>query len=433
MTPSVEAHEQAPVLLRPKSDPDPTPSHPNRLARTNVLRGCDALSTAVITYALPLLVLTSTGSTLLTGLVFAAEWIPRLGALASGGTLVDRYGAARVFRTANAARTLLTALAVPALAALPPEGWTAVTTVLLLGASCGGLAELSFLGIETTSADLSRRAGPQAHRVQTWQMGIEQGAMLIGPLLGGLLLLIGGPAMLAAVTALSLAAALIRPAHTPRPAPAENTPTAGLRTGWRTLRTLPALGCLVAALAASNLATGLLQASAPITVTHTFAHSTATVGAIWSAAGAATLAATALCRPLIDRFGLWPIGATAAGIASAACLAAALAPTLPLYTALVALLMGAEGVMAVVLRTMRTHLIPPHAFGSTLAVTVLLVLAPMPAAGLLVAAAPARLLPALLAGCALLQAAALTWCFAGLRHHTASRPTTRPHAPADVS
>ncbi|MFJ2627692.1 MFS transporter [Streptomyces sp. NPDC087532] len=402
------------------------------LARSNVMRACDALSTAVTTYALPLLILTMTGSTLLTGLAFAAEWIPRLASIARGGTLVDRHGATRVFRAANAMRTVLTALAIPVLVALPTTGAAVIATVLALGAACGALAEVSFLGAETTGADLTRRAGTQAHRIQTWQLAIDQGAMLIGPLLGGLLLIAGGWAMLAVVTALSLAAVVLRPAPAPGvPGTSPDARPAGLRTGWRTLRSLPALTCLVTGLAASNLATGLLQASAPITVTHTFAHSTATVGAIWSAAGLATLAATTVCRRLIDRFGLWPIGATAAALASAACLAAALAPTLPVYTALVALLMAAEGVMAVVLRTMRAQLIPPHAFGSTLAVTVLLVLAPMPAAGLLVAAVPISLLPALLAGCALMQAAALAWCFTGLRRSPAARPVpTSPPAAA---
>ncbi|MFB7836129.1 MFS transporter [Streptomyces sp. NPDC056056] len=400
-----------------------TPSPPS-LARANVVRGGDALATVILTYALPLLVLTSTGSTMLTGLVFAAEWIPRLGALAGGGALVDRYGAARVFRTANAGRTLLTALAIPTLSTLPPDSATTIAAVVLLGAACGGLAELSFLSAETTGADLSRRAGPHAHRIQAWQLGIDQGATLAGPLLGGLLLLVGGGTMLAAVGALSATAMLVHPAPVSRPDTAATAATAGLRTGWRTLRTLPALGVLVAGLAASNFASGLLQASAPITVTHTFARHPATLGVIWSAAAAAMLAATALCRRFIDRFGLWPVGATAAALASAACLAAALAPALPLYTVLVALLMAAEGVMGVVLRTMRAHLIPAHAFGSTLSVTVLLIVAPMPAAGLLVAAVPTQMLPALVACCALLQAAALAWCFACLRHHTVSAPRT---------
>ncbi|MFH8257829.1 MFS transporter [Streptomyces roseolus] len=426
MTPSAAASEEATAPLRPTSTTAVLTPSPPSLARANVLRGGDALATVILTYALPLLVLTSTGSTMLTGLVFAAEWMPRLGALAGGGALVDRYGAARVFRTANAGRTLLTALAIPALSILAPDSATAIAVVVLLGAACGGLAELSFLSAETTGAELSRRAGPQAHRIQAWQMGIDQGAMLVGPLLGGLLLLVGGGTMLAAVAALSATAMLVHPAPAFRPDPAATVATAGLRTGWRTLRTLPALGVLVAGLAASNFASGLLQASAPITVTHTFDRHPATVGVIWSAAAAAMLAATALCRRLIDRFGLWPIGATAAALASAACLAAALAPTLPLYTVLVALLMAAEGVMGVVLRTMRAHLIPTHAFGSTLSVTVLLIMAPMPAAGLLVAAAPARLLPALVACCALLQAAALAWCFAGLRRHTVSAPHTPP-------
>ncbi|MFE0773321.1 MFS transporter [Streptomyces sp. NPDC058861] len=427
MVPSAAAPEEATPLRRPISPPALfTPS----LARANVVRGGDALATVILTYALPLLVLTSTGSTTLTGLAFAAEWVSRLGALAGAGVLVDRYGAARLFRTANAGRTLLTALAIPALGTLAPGSATAITAVVLLGAGCGGLAEWSFVSAETTGADLSRRAGSRAHRIQAWQMGIDQGAMLAGPLLGGLLLLAGAGAMLAAVAALSATALLLHPAPAPRPEPATtvtaSVATAGLRTGWRTLKALPGLGVLVAGLAASYFASGLLQASAPITVTHTFDRHPAAVGVIWSAAAAAMLAATALCRRLIDRFGLWPVGATAAALASAACLAAALAPTLSLYTALIALLMAAQGVLGVVLRTVRARLIPVHAFGSTLSVTVLLIVAPMPAAGLLVAAVPVRLLPALAACCALVQAAALAWCFTGLRRH----PVSVPPAPA---
>ncbi|MFD7866965.1 MFS transporter [Streptomyces sp. NPDC059783] len=424
MAPLAAAPEEAIAPVRPTSASAVLTTSSPSLARANVLRGGDALATMILTYALPLLVLTSTGSTMLTGLVFAAEWMPRLGALAGGGALVDRYGAARLFRTANAARALLTVLAIPVLSTHSPHSATAIGAVVVLGAACGGLAELSFLSAETTGAGLSLRAGPQAHRIQAWQIGIDQGAMLVGPLLGGLLLLAGGRTMLTAVAALSVTAMLVHPAPAFRPGPAATATTAGLRTGWRTLRTLPALGVLVAGLAASNFASGLLQASAPITVTHTFDRHPATVGVIWSAAAAAMLAATALCRRLIDRFGLWPIGATAAAFASVACMAAALAPALPLYTVLVALLMAAEGVMGVVLRTMRVHLIPAHAFGSTLSVTVLLVVAPMPAAGLLVAAVPAPLLPGLVACCALLQATALALCFVGLRHHMVSAPRT---------
>ncbi|MFE8940957.1 MFS transporter [Streptomyces sp. NPDC007872] len=430
MVPSAAAPQEATTLPRPTSPPA---SFTPTLARANVLRGGDALATVILTYALPLLVLTSTGSTTLTGLAFAAEWVLRLGALAGAGALADRYGAARLFRTANACRTLLTALAIPALITLPLGSAVAVTAVVLLGAACGGLAEWSFVSAETTGANLSRRAGSYAHRVQAWQMGIDQGAMLTGPLLGGLLLLAGAGAMLAAVAALSATALLVHPAPAPRPEPATTAATAGLRTGWRTLKALPGLGVLVAGLAASYFASGLLQASAPITVTHTFDRPPAAVGVIWSAAAAAMLAATALCRLLIDRFGLWPIGATAAALASAACLAAALAPTLPLYTAFTALLMAAQGVLGVVLRTIRARLIPAHVFAPTLSLTVLLTVAPMPAAGLLVAAVPAPLLPVLTVCCALVQTTALAWCFTSLRRHTASTSPGEARPPMTAS
>lgn len=52
--------------------------------------------------------------------------------------------------------------------------------------------------------------------------------------------------------------------------------------------------------------------------------------------------------------------------------------------------------MTVVLRTLRTSLIPRAAFGSTLTATIIVMLMPLPVAGALVASAPAGGLPRLL-------------------------------------
>lgn len=98
--------------------------------------------------------------------------------------------------------------------------------------------------------------------------------------------------------------------------------SSGLRTGWRTIRSLPALGWLVTGLTLSNLATGLLQAAGPVIVVQHFGQSTTAVGLVWSAAAAATLLSVAICRFALDRLGLWPVGAVCAALASLACLAA---------------------------------------------------------------------------------------------------------------
>lgn len=398
------------------------------LPRVYLMRMVDALASATATYAIPLLVLVTTGSTALTGIAFLLEWLPRLTAITIAGSLVDQWGAGRIFKLANLVRTAVVALVGVLLSAMPGSGPTTVCVVLAFGAVAGLLAETSFVAVEVLGTQEGRAPGRAAHRVQSVQTGIDQGAQLVGPLLGGLLLLAGPVVLLSVVALLTVTAVVATSGPDSVTAP---RPVAGsLRGGWATVRRTGALLWLVGGLAASNLATGVLQAAAPITVVTHFQHSTAVVGAVWSAAAVASLIAVWASRRAIDRCGIWPTGAVAAAVATAACLASALAPTLPAYTVAVALVMAGEGVLTVVLRTMRARLIPVDAFGSTLAVTIVLVLVPLPVAGALVATVPATGLPHLLLGCALLQCLALAACFTGLRRHRSDGEPSAPHRPA---
>ncbi|MGW3197184.1 MFS transporter [Streptomyces sp. NPDC001118] len=411
------------------------------------MRASDALATQIATYAIPLLILVTTGSTALTGAAFLLEWLPRLTAFSIGGPLVDRFRPDRVFRTAALARTLLCAAAAAALAVLPAAGTASTIVVMTIGAAGGLLSQASFVAVETLSAHASRRAGVRAHRVQSVQIGIDQSALLAGPLLGSLLLAAGPTLMLTVVAILSATAAV---STTTVPATATGVTATGvravvssLRTGWRTVRGIPALAWLVTGLFASNLALAVTQASAPITVMTGYGHSSIPVGAVWSAAGLVSLVAVAVCRRVIDRHGLWPVGAAGAATACAACLATALAPNLGVYAVTIGVLMASEGALTVVLRTLRARLIPAEVFGSTLSVTIVLIVVPMPVAGALVAVLPASALPALLLVCAVLQGLAMAFAFRGLWHHRASyapRPAatdpasdgTPAQAPADV-
>ncbi|MEU2131798.1 MFS transporter [Streptomyces sp. NPDC018352] len=386
----------------------------------------DAGGSAMTTYGIPLLVLATTRSAALTGLAFALEWIPRLGAFAVAGAMVDRYGATRVFRLASAARAAVVLVAALVLAQLSGGGPSTTITVMLLAAGTGVLTEFSYIAAETVGGVASREAGERAHRVQAVLLGIDQVATLAGPALAGLLLQwAGATAMLVTIAAFSLlAAAFTSRRHDKGHAAVAEPVLQGLRTGWSTLRSLPALGWLVTGLAVSNLATGLLQAAAPVIVVQQMGRSTADVGLIWSVAAVASLVAVAACRGAIDRWDLWPVGALCATIAASACLAVSLTHTYHAYLVLIAVLMAGEGGMTVVLRTLRSHLVPKAAFGSTLGLTVLLLLAPFPVAGLLVAAAPPALLGHVITACAVLQALGLGLAFKRLRTDPALR--TRP-------
>ncbi|MFD3522284.1 MFS transporter [Streptomyces sp. NPDC058653] len=387
-------------------------------------RAADAGAFSLATYGIPMLVLATTGSAVWTGLAFAMEWIPRLAVVTFAGTLVDRHGPARVFRLA----CILRALVVLAVAVVLPvqSGGTEVTAMVLAAAS-GGLNQFSYVAAETTGADVSRRAGSRAHRVQSVLLGVDQTALLAGPALAGLLVQwTGSTGLLTMCATFSLLAAVLTPRQlAPRKtsSPADAVPAPGLRTGWTVLRRRPALAWLVGGLAVSNLSVGVLQAATPVIVVRQLGYSTGSVGLIWSAAAVASLLVVAACRAAISRWGLWPVGAVSATVAAGACLAVAQATTYSAYLVLVAVLMAGEGGLTMVLRTLRSHLIPAQVFGATLALTILLLLAPFPLAGLLVAAVPPDRLGHALGVCAVVQALALTVTFARVRTLPGLRPT----------
>ncbi|MFD4476466.1 MFS transporter [Streptomyces sp. NPDC058471] len=378
-------------------------------------RSMDAGAFAMTTYGIPLLVLATTNSASLTGLAFALEWVPRLGAFAVAGATVDRHGTTRVLRTASALRA---AVVVAAALALPQlqAGLPTTVAVMLLAASTGVLTEFSYIAAETAGGVASRQAGERAHRVQSVLLGIDQVGTLAGPAVAGLLLERAGAAgMLVTIAVFSLLACALAPRQYATRTEVPEPVLAGLRTGWTTLRSLPALGWLVCGLTVSNLAIGLLQAAAPVIVVKEFGYSSADVGLIWSVAAVASLITVALCRRAIDRWGLWPVGALSAIVAACGCLAVSLTHTYTAYLVLIAVLMAGEGGMTVVLRTLRSHLIPQQVFGATLSLTILLLLIPFPLAGVLVATVPPALLGHVITACAALQALGLSLAFVRLR------------------
>ncbi|WTV95405.1 MFS transporter [Streptomyces jietaisiensis] len=385
---------------------------PGALGSMYVVRAFDAVANAVVAYGVPLLVLLTTGSPALTGVAFAVEWAPRLVAFGVAGALADRFGPSRVLREANLVRAVFVSLAALVLWAVG-EGTAALAAVMMLGAVSGFLAEISFVAVETLGSNAAHRSGDRGHQVQAALTGIDQGAALAGPLLGALALLVGPLLLLAGVAALALAAAVFTRAQTV-PAP-HVVGQANFVTGWRTLRGIPVLLWLVAGLAASNLATGVVQAGAPVMVIGHFRHSSTQVGLLWSGAAVASLIAVWCAQRAVSRWGIWPVGAVSAAVCTLASLSVAVASGFAAYAVTVAVLMAADGGQTVILRTLRARLIPPSGFASTLSVTIVLLLFPYPLAGLVVGGVPADHLGEVMAGCALLQGLVLACAFFRLR------------------
>ncbi len=119
-------------------------------------RSMDAGAFAMTTYGIPLLVLATTHSAALTGVAFALEWVPRLGAFAVAGAMVDRHGTTRVLRLASALRATVVVAAALALPQMD-AGLPTTVTVMLLAALTGVLTEFSYIAAETAGASPAAR------------------------------------------------------------------------------------------------------------------------------------------------------------------------------------------------------------------------------------------------------------------------------------
>ncbi|MFD1662829.1 hypothetical protein ACFSL4_32845 [Streptomyces caeni] len=98
----------------------------------------------------------------------------------------------------------------------------------------------------------------------------------------------------------------------------------------------------------------------------------------------------------------------------------------PAYTVLVALFTDGDGGLTIALRTVRSPVIPPAAFGTPLSLTLLLLLPPFPLAGFVIAVTPAPYPAAAIGGCAVLQTLALVVTFVRLRSAPVLRGTVDP-------
>jgi len=286
--------------------------------------------------ALPWLVLSTRGGTVLLGTVLACYGIPRTVLIPVGGMLADRASPRMVMLGADAARCCLVAVMV--LLALRH-----VTTLALLGPVAAGLGAGAGLFIPASFSIMPSLLDPA--RLQAGnalnEAAVQLGS-LTGPALGGILVASAGSAPAFAVDAATfgvsaLTLALIR-ATTSRPAPAggagadlPSAPEAGEGTApapavpdagtvWQLLRQERLLKLILAVSVAANFTFGgTFEVALPALAHARFG--AAGYGALIACFGAGavtgTLAAarkTALGRPAVVAFAAFLIESAAAGL-----------------------------------------------------------------------------------------------------------------------
>jgi MFS family permease len=272
------------------------------------LLGCHALASVGMSLPWPLLLVlvwTTTGEDphgdLLLGLTAAARMLPYVALSWATGPLADRFRRDRLLRVTLAARAVL----LVAVAVAVGQGWLLAAVLAATAAVAAGTPAYPAL-----TAAMPTAAGPAGRRATNLLVTVEVGSFVVGPALGGLLL-VGPPRwvlpwvgvlLTALAGALVVGVALPRPArHGVRAAGADGpAPAAGRLAA---LRASPAATRAVGVVALLNgVVAVLVVALLPV------------AGRLWHGGGSGYGPATgllglgALGAPL-----LWRLGSTASG------------------------------------------------------------------------------------------------------------------------
>lgn len=211
--------------------------------------------TRLSTIAIPWLVLTTTGSPMLTGLVGFAEMLPYVLAKALAGPLIDRIGARRISIWCDGLSMLAVAL-------VPMLFWAGFLSIWAL------LPAVALIGVLRAPSDAAKQAlvptiatlGQVPLERVTGVMGAsDRLAGTIGAASAGALIALLGPApaLLANALAFCLSGVVVAFGIPGRLAPAEKrgdtTYGTDFAAGWSVLRSDPVLRSLVIMIAVTNL------------------------------------------------------------------------------------------------------------------------------------------------------------------------------------
>ncbi|CAO5248718.1 MFS transporter [Frankia sp. AgKG'84/4] len=379
--------------------------------RIRVFLGARVLSTMgdqVLQFAVPLIIFTATGSVSLAGLAFLVEWLPRLSSLPVAGLLADRFGGRRVYAVSDSVRAAACLLTVLALGHWPGHvfGWTTALTAL-----CAFCYAQTFIALESTIPQLV--PAEDLPRAQSVLQIINSGSSVVGPALGGLMLLWVSPTQLLWVSGAAFAVGAcgvpvlrgLGGSTEDRESAVRRSVLGDLRVGVRALAGTPILLALVGLTMVVNLMAGLAMATgAPLTIGH-FHQRDSAFATLQITVGVFSVGTLLLLTWLLRHLSVYRVGAVSFVLSAAGTALIGVSQLFPLYVLGYGLCLGMNGLFNVFIRVERLHWIAPAQRGRVISLIVLLNQSTLPLAGALVALAGGRLSVRVL----FLAVAALAW------------------------
>lgn len=262
------------------------------------------LGTGMTMLAIPWFVLATTGSTLHTGMVVAAETAGLLAGSALSGGWVDRLGPRRAAVLFDLAAAAVVA-AIPALHHLDLlSAWalTVLAAALGLSRSPGSTAR------QVLVPDIAARTGVAVERVTSAHDAPEQGAQALGaPVAGVVIALLGAPtSLLIDAASFLISALIIRVALSDITRAWSARRGATWSEGWRFLRGDRTLMAIMTMVAVTNgLNAGLFSVLVPAYGVWVL-HSPVSLGAVFAATGAALVAGSVAFAAVGLRWRRWP-------------------------------------------------------------------------------------------------------------------------------
>ncbi|MFZ9036346.1 MAG: MFS transporter [Francisellaceae bacterium] len=155
------------------------------LRKLLIARSFSTLADQLLLFSVPLLIYSHTGSISLSGLAFFIEWMPRVLSLPIAGTISDRFGAKTGYLYSEGIRTGVTVLAFIILMFCSAQFFIILSIMMGI---CAFFYAQSYIALEAIIPTIA--STKKISQAQSFLQGIEQGGMILAPVIGGFAVLV---------------------------------------------------------------------------------------------------------------------------------------------------------------------------------------------------------------------------------------------------
>lgn len=331
-------------------------------------------------FCVPIFAFEETHNVAWSGVAVFAQWAPRLFSLLVASHFSDRWQMRLVLMRCDAIRCVA-ALAGAALVGI----FNANSLIVLLGVAF--VVGLCFEQTYVAGEKLARSIFPASaqEQVQASLTALEQASVVIGPALGSVFLSLPIWVFLASLAILN-GLGLVLSSLVPYTSLAQvvSSPQSWRGALLTILGSVRMRRLIITAMGLNYLLTLVIGLSAGMTQT-LFGLSSTNLALIFVLASVTAVVGLAAASPLMRRMGAARFGTTSALIMCATALGLGVLNSIGIYVALLTCLVAADAQFSVYMRTARVRLVPEHLYGGSVAMFGLLVVIPIPLAGLTIA------------------------------------------------